>query len=246
MKFNAEDATFKTISWIKNWFFKNGKDCNAVIGISGGKDSSIVAALLAEALGKDRIIGVIMPNGSNKDIDMALLLIRHLDIQYYIIDIKEAYDSLIKKMQNSLGDISDNSKINLAPRLRMSTLYGVAQSRNGRVANTCNYSEDYVGYSTRYGDSAGDFSPISSFTTKEVREIGHYLKLPNELVEKAPDDGISGMSDEEKLGFSYATLDKYIRTGIIDDMSVKKKIDDLHEKNLFKLRYMDSFKYFDD
>lgn len=241
--FDAVHAKNATVEWIRKWFTENGPDCNAIIGISGGKDSSITAALLAEALGRERVIGVLMPNGEQADMDMALLLIDHLGIEHRIVNINGAYESILDEMENAGIDVSKDTQINLAPRLRMSTLYAVGQSRNGRVANTCNLSEDWVGYSTRYGDSVGDFSPISCFTVQEIREIGRVLGLPSELIEKVPSDGLSGMSDEDKLGFTYEVLDRYIRTGEIENEETKDRIDSLHKRNLFKLRYMDSFKY---
>lgn len=244
MDFNAKHATEATVKWIRDWFELNGKDCTAIIGISGGKDSSIAAALCTQALGKERVIGVIMPNGEQSDMDMALLLIKHLGIKHHIINIKSAYDGISAEIKKAGINLSRDSEINLAPRLRMSVLYAVAQSSNGRVVNTCNLSEDWVGYSTRYGDSVGDFSPMSDFTTAEIRAIGRELGVPEVLIEKVPSDGLSGMSDEDKLGFTYETLDRYIRTGEIDNPADKARIDSLHEKNLFKLRYMDSFKYF--
>ena len=243
MSFNAKHATEATVNWIKDWFETNGKGCNAIVGISGGKDSSIAAALCVRALGKDHVIGVIMPNGEQSDMDMALLLIKHLDIKHHIVNIKSAYDGISGEIKKAGIELSRDSEINLAPRIRMSTLYAVAQSSNGRVVNTCNLSEDWVGYSTRYGDSVGDFSPMSDFTTAEIRAIGRELGVPNILIEKVPSDGLSGMSDEDKLGFTYETLDRYIRTGEIDSEEDKAKIDKLHKQNLFKLRYMDSFKY---
>lgn len=228
------------IEWIREFFEENGKGCNAVLGISGGKDSSVVAALLVEALGKDRVIGVLMPNGEQADIDMAKLLVNHLGIKYYVVNIKEAYDGIINAFPENL-EMSNQSKINLAPRIRMSTVYAVSQSVNGRVANTCNLSEDWVGYSTRYGDSVGDFSPCSHFTVQEVKEIGRILGLPEVLIEKAPSDGLCGKTDEDNLGFTYAVLDKYIRTGEIDDEETKKLIDHKHKVNLFKLEVMPSY-----
>lgn len=243
MDFDASKAVEATVKWIQDWFAENGPDCNAIIGISGGKDSSITAALLVEALGKDRVIGIMMPNGEQSDMDMALLLVNHLGINHYVINIAAAYNGAVKDIECAIGELSKDSLINLAPRLRMATLYAVGQSRNGRVANTCNLSEDWVGYSTRYGDSAGDFSPISSFTTAEIRAMGSVLGIPDILIEKVPSDGLSGMSDEDKLGFTYEVLDRYIRTGEIEDATAKERIDTLHERNLFKLRYMDSFKY---
>jgi len=243
MEFDAVKATKATVEWIQKWFEKNGPGCNAIIGISGGKDSSIAAALCVEALGKDRVIGVLMPNGEQSDIDMAKLLVEHLGIKHFIINIKGAFDSLCEQLSSAGVEPGKDTIINLPPRLRMSTLYAVGQSMNGRVVNTCNLSEDWVGYSTRYGDSAGDFSPMSCFTTAEIRAIGRVLGVPSVLIEKVPSDGLSGMTDEDKLGFTYEVLDRYIRTGEIDDPATKERIDYLHERNLFKLRYMDCFKY---
>ena len=235
--FDAKKAKDGCVAWIREFFEKNGPDCNAVVGISGGKDSSVAAALCVEALGKDRVIGVLMPKGEQHDIDMAQLLVNHLGIRHYVVNIKDAYDAIINSLPADLA-LSDQSKQNLPPRLRMSTLYAVSQSCNGRVCNTCNLSEDWVGYSTRYGDSVGDFSPMSTFTVAEVKAIGHELKLPEELVEKVPIDGLCGKTDEDNLGFTYAELDKYIRTGEIDNPETKEKIDRKHKANLFKLQLM--------
>ncbi|MEE1218300.1 MAG: NAD(+) synthase [Ruminococcus sp.] len=239
--FNAESVKNQCVDWIRNFFENNGPDCNAVVGISGGKDSSIAAALCVEALGKERVIGVLMPQGEQHDIDMAYMLVNHLGIKHYVVNVKEAVDGLLNAMPKDLC-LSEQSRINLPPRIRMSTLYAVSQSVNGRVANTCNLSEDWVGYSTRYGDSVGDFSPLSHLTVTELKQIGYLLGLPKELVDKTPIDGLCGQSDEEKLGFTYAELDVYIRTGIIEDMSKKERIDKLHNMNLFKLELMPSFK----
>ena len=236
--FNAEKTKNECVQWIRDFFDKNGSGCNAVLGISGGKDSSIVAALCAEALGKDRVIGVLMPNGEQADIDMAKLLVNHLGIRHYIVNIKDAVDGLVK---NIPFDLSEQSRVNLAPRIRMSTLYAVSQSNNGRVANTCNLSEDWVGYSTRYGDSAGDFSPCSHLTVQEMKAIGHLLGLPAVLVDKAPSDGLCGKTDEDNLGFTYAELDRYIREGIIENQAKKERIDRLHKMNAFKLQLMPAF-----
>lgn len=236
--FNAEKVKNECVQWIRDFFEENGKDCNAVVGISGGKDSSIVAALCVEALGKDRVIGVLMPCGEQVDIDMAKLLVNTLGIKHYIISIKDAVDGIT----NSIPfELSTQSKTNLPPRIRMSTLYAVSQSHNGRVANTCNLSEDWVGYSTRYGDSVGDFSPCSNLTVDEMKQIGRLIGLPSELVDKVPTDGLCGKTDEDNLGFTYAELDRYIRTGEIEDAEKKAKIDRLHRINLFKLQLMPAF-----
>ncbi len=234
--FNAEKVTNEVIDWIKNWFEENGRGCNAVLGISGGKDSSIVAALCVKALGKNRVYGVLMPNGVQSDIDDALKLVNHLGIKYYICNIKESYDAAIKALIDSGIEISEQTKINLAPRLRMTTVYAFSQSLGGRVANTCNLSEDWVGYSTRYGDAAGDFSPLAGLTVQEVKQIGKFLGLPIDLVDKIPSDGLCGSTDEDKLGFTYAVLDKYIRTGICEDEKTKQRIDYLNKLNAFKLK----------
>lgn len=241
-KFNAKDATEKCIKWIQDFFKENGPTCNAVLGISGGKDSSIVAALCVEALGKDRVIGVLMPNGEQYDIADSYGICDFLGIKYHVVNIKDAYEGLVNSLQKEV-ELSRQAIINLAPRLRMSTVYAVSQCYNGRVANTCNYSEDYVGYSTRYGDSVGDFSPISCFTVQEVKQIAAYLGLPKKYYEKTPSDGLCGKTDEDNLGFTYECLDKYIREGIEPDLKTKERIDYLHRINLFKLSYMPCFKY---
>lgn len=239
--FDAIKIKNECVQWIRDFFENNGKDCNAVVGISGGKDSSVAAALCVEALGKDRVIGVLMPCGEQHDIDMAQLLVDHLGIKHYIINVKDAVDGIINNLPGDLS-ITTQTIQNVPPRIRMSTLYAVSQSVNGRVVNTCNLSEDWVGYSTRYGDSVGDFSPMSFLTVTEVKAIGRVLGLPDVLVDKTPIDGLCGKSDEENLGFTYSELDRYIREGIIEDKVKKEIIDRKHKANLFKLEFMPCFK----
>ena len=242
-KFNAVEVKNKCVEWIRNFFKENGEGCNAVVGISGGKDSSIVAALCVEALGNDRVFGVLMPNGEQRDIDMSLKLVKHLDIDNITINMHPAVLAIKHEVKPALQDHwSAQTSINLPARIRMTTLYAVSQTMNGRVANTCNLSEDWVGYSTRYGDAAGDFSPLSNLTVTEIKQIGRVLGLPEDLIDKVPSDGLCGKTDEDNLGFTYDVLDKYIRTGEIEDEEVKKRIDMMHEKNLFKLQLMPSFK----
>lgn len=243
MTFNAEKVKNDIVLWIMDWFDKNGKGCNAVLGISGGKDSSVVAALCVEALGRDRVVGVLMPKGVQHDIDMSQLLVEHLGIKSVTVNILDAYEALVGEIRSQLPDFSVQAETNLPPRLRMATVYAVSQSLNGRVANTCNLSEDWVGYSTRYGDSAGDFSPLSRLTVDEVKQIGRVLNLPDVLVDKVPIDGLCGKTDEDNLGFTYAVLDKYIRTGVCEDAEIKAKIDRMHEINKFKLELMPVFEY---
>jgi NAD+ synthase len=248
-EFNAKEVKDLAVQWIRDWFEENGPGCNAVLGISGGKDSSVVAALCVEALGKDRVIGVTMPNGVQPDINDSFRLIQHLGIRSYNVNIGAAYEALMAEVKEQLGaqgtEVSSQTVINMPPRLRMTALYAVSQSQNGRVANTCNLSEDWVGYSTRYGDAAGDFAPLGGLTVQEVIAVGLELGLPRDLVVKTPSDGLCGKTDEDNLGFTYAALDQYIRTGVCDDPATKALIDDKHRKNLFKLKPIPFFKYRD-
>ena len=238
-EFNTEKVKNDCVQWIRNWFEINGKDCVAVVGISSGKDSTIVAALCVEALGNDRVFGVLMPNGMQHDLPEAIEVVKYLDIPYCTVNIGNAVNTL----KTALPPLSTQAEINLPPRIRMATLYAVSQSMNGRVANTCNLSEDWVGYSTRYGDSVGDFSPLSMLTVAEVKAVGRALGLPAKFVDKVPADGLCGKTDEDNLGFTYECLDKYIREGIEPEEKIKQRIDHLHKINLFKLSYMPCFKY---
>lgn len=252
--FDALQIRARCVEWIRKWFAKNGPDCNAVLGISGGKDSTIAAALCVEALGKDRVIGVIMPNGEQKDIDDAYAVCEALGIRYIVAPIGLAYNAVrhaCLAIRRRVGEhdlytgafiSSDQARVNLAPRLRMATLYYVSQSMNGRVCNTSNASEIYIGYSTRYGDSAGDFAPLAGLLSDEVIAIGDtYDCLPHELVHKAPADGLTGSTDEDVFGFTYAELNHYLRTGECGNSAVAAKIEAMHQKNLFKQRPMPMF-----
>jgi NAD+ synthase len=195
-----------------------------------------------EALGVDRVIGVTMPNGVQPDIDDSVKLINHLGIKRYNVNVGPAFKALMAEVEGQLGHkASRQTYVNMAPRLRMTTLYAVSQSNNGRVVNTCNLSEDWVGYSTRYGDAAGDFSPLGGLTVQEVVAIGKVMGLPIDLMEKAPSDGLTGRTDEDNLGFTYAVLDKYIRTGVCEDPNVKALIDHKNATNLFKLKPIPHF-----
>lgn len=232
------------VQWIRGYFDENGPDCSAVVGISGGKDSTIVAALCVEALGKDRVFGVLMPNGIQKDISDSARVVKELGIQNIVVNISGAYSKLMAAVGAGLQDgVSEQTKVNLPPRLRMATLYAVAQSlpNGGRVANTCNKSEDYVGYSTKFGDSAGDFSPLANLTVHEVLQVGYELPIPRELVDKTPSDGLCGKTDEDNLGFTYAQLDSYIENGTSGIMSIDYAIERMHQRNLHKLLPMPSY-----
>jgi NAD+ synthase len=242
--FDAAKAKDEIVNWIRDYFEKNGKgsvesgDCSAVIGISGGKDSSIVAALCVQALGADRVFGVLMPQGEQYDISYSEELVSLLGIRSVVINIKDSTQAVFSEIEKSGLTPSRQAIVNTPARIRMTVLYAVSAIVNGRVANTCNLSEDWVGYSTKYGDSAGDFSPLSRFTVTEIKAIGRLLSLPLKFIDKLPEDGLSGLSDEDNLGFTYDALDKYIREGICEDPAVKEKIDRLHRINLHKLQPM--------
>lgn len=233
----------KIINWIRNYFKENG-GCKAIIGISGGLDSTLCATLLVKALGPENVIGVLLPQGKQWDIDVSYDVCKMLGIKYYEVNIGEAAKALEKEVSSAM-ELEANSydiyKTNTPARLRMTTLYGICGILGGRVVNTCNLSEDYVGYNTKFGDGAGDFSILSSFTKTECRELAREVGLPERFIKKVPEDGMSGKSDEEKLGFSYEVLDHYIRTGEIDDLKVKERIDRLHRINLHKLQPMPGF-----
>ena len=242
--FDVEKVTKDCILWIKNWFEENGKNCNAVIGVSGGKDSLIVAKLCVEALGADRVIGVMMPD-KGQGINDADKICDYLGIKYMVIPIDGVVTEFHKVWNDQGSDVkwSKQSEQNIPPRVRMTMLYALSQTFNGRVANTCNLSEDFVGYATLFGDAAGSFAPLSQLTVTEIYQIGDYLGLPYEWVHKVPDDGLPhSSSDEKKFGFSYAELDRYIREGIVpegacennpDELKVDK-IDRMHRSNKFK------------
>ena len=245
--FDVEKVTKDCILWIKNWFNENGKTCNAVIGISGGKDSTIVTKLCVEALGADRVIGVMMPNGVQKDISDSIRVCKLLGIKNYTINIENSVNAILKEMNESGIEITEQTRTNLPARIRMSTLYAVSQSNNGRVSNNCNKSEDTMGYSTRYGDAAGDFSPLSELTTVEIVAIGDYLGLPYDLVHKTPIDGLntnadgSYVTDEQSMGVSYDDIHKYVRMRNELSQETIDYISGREKKNLFKLQLMPKF-----
>lgn len=267
--FDGERLSSGIISWIRQWFDENGRDCTAVVGLSGGKDSTMVALLCKLALGQDRVFGVLMPDHSQADIEVSRAVADWLGISYCVVNIGDATDGI----RSSIGkaDIrtepggaglnletrvsaedgrlisrscfveSEQMLLNIPPRIRMATLYAIAQTMNGRVSNNCNRSENYVGYSTLYGDAAGDFSPLHNLTVTEIIKLGEYLNVPHEFIHKPPTDGLSGRTDEDSLGFTYEALDTYILTGICEDADIKERIDRRHRANLFKLRPMARF-----
>jgi len=242
--FDTTKEINNVVQWIREWFYNNGPQANAVIGISGGKDSTIITALLVKALGKDRVIGVMMPNGVQPDISDSEKVIELLGIKGYEVNIYDQYNAEVSALREAGIEPTKDTLINIGPRLRMTTLYAVAQAlpNGGRVCNTCNKSEDYIGYSTKYGDAAGDFSPCADFTVTEMLQIGDALGLPYDLVHKTPSDGLCGKTDEDNLGFTYAELDKYIETGFIKDPDKKAIIDRKHRLNLHKLKTIPTYR----
>ena len=243
---NAQEC----INWIKEYFGDNPNG-KAIIGISGGKDSTIAAALCVEALGADRVVGVMMPNGRQNDISDSFDACSVLGIDYFIVNIANAYEGLYEAINENLYhraafdkgvEINPMVRTNLPARLRMATLYAVAALYpNSRVVNTCNRSEDYVGYSTKYGDAAGDFSPLGNMTVREVLEIGDKLGLPTHLVHKAPSDGMCGKTDEDNLGFTYEELDNYILGTDHVSSETIEKIERLHNATRHKYTPMPTF-----
>ncbi|WP_294487905.1 NAD(+) synthase [uncultured Ruminococcus sp.] len=244
-KFDAKKVKDEIVQWIRDYFEENATPTtNAVVGISGGKDSSVAAALCVEALGKDRVIGVLMPQGEQFDIDCSKQLVSHLGIKSYEINVGSTVSALLGELGSKL-DVAEQARVNTPPRIRMTTLYAVAACVGGRVVNTCNMSEDWVGYSTKFGDSAGDFSPLSELVVREVIAVGDELGIPYELTHKTPIDGLCGKTDEDNLGFTYAELDSYIRqeTDLADKPELKARIDGMHARNLHKLLPMPKFEY---
>jgi len=249
---DVTNVTPKLIGFLRNWFNQFSEDSKAVIGISGGKDSTVAAALLVRAIGKERVVGVLMPNGIQSDISDSMRVCDMLGIERVTVNILDPYKAFQKALKVSGVNRTEQQIINLAPRIRMTTLYAVAQSFNvpAFVVNTCNRSEDYVGYSTKYGDAAGDIAVLQDFLVSDIRAIGDYLELPADLVHKVPSDGLCGKTDEDNLGFTYDDLDAYIiwkeseaksetRCPISEDLV--DLIEHKHRANLHKLRLMPSY-----
>lgn len=251
--FNVEQVTNDLIQWVQDWFAKNGSNANAVVGMSGGKDSTVAAAVLCKALGSDRVIGVGMPDvDSGQGLNDADKICEYLNMKFINVSVSAACQGISKGLKDAGVEMSKQSEQNVPPRIRMTVLYAIGQAMNGRVANTCNLSEDYIGYATKFGDGAGDFSVFANLTVTEVRAIGDYLGLPAEWVHKIPDDGLPhSSSDEKKIGFMYAELDKFIREGIVpeghchdnpEEPTKLEKIENMHRWNLHKILPMPAFK----
>lgn len=249
--FDAAKTTAQLVKWIQDYFESAGAGAKAILGMSGGKDSTVSAALLAKALGKDRVIGVAMPQGS-QSLNGADDICKALGIKMYTVNVGSACEALLGAIKDSGEELVNASVQNIPPRVRMTTLYAIGQTNNARVVNTCNLSEDYIGYATKFGDGAGDFSVLANLTVTEVLAIGDYLGVPYEWVHKTPDDGLPhSCPDEEKIGFTYAELDVYIRTGKAPEGFVHEneaeglkvdKIDRMYKANRHKLLPMPSFK----
>lgn len=248
IEFDAPRIKDDIVEWIRRWFAENGPDCNAVIGISGGKDSTVAAALCAEALGKDRVIGVMMPNGIQPDLDDAVEVCKYLGIKSVILNIEAPVNAILSEIiqcghevntseyeyKKIIPPVSEQTRINLPPRIRMATLYAVSQSCNGRVVCTDNLSEKWVGYSTRWGDNVGDFAPLLEYFVDEVMAIGDALGLPYELVHKVPSDGLCGKTDEDNLGVTYDQIKAHAFDGTCGDPEADARIEYLYNKNRFK------------
>jgi NAD+ synthase len=239
--FDVWKNTEALIEWIKDWFNRNGSDCKAVLGISGGKDSTVAATLCVKALGVDRVIGVMLPNGEQADIDDSIAICKWLGIKNYTIDIRPAVYASMAQLKAQGIEITEQCRQNMPPRERTKMIRAICQCENGRMINTCNWSEDYVGYFTVGGDGEGDVSPLGNFTKTEVVKIGHFLGIPTEFVDKAPSDGLCGKTDEDNLGFTYDNLDNYIRLGSSGNEKIDWLIKQKHDANAFKLKAVDKF-----
>ena len=232
----AEIIKNELVKWLQDWFEKNGKGCKAVVGISGGCDSTVVAALCAEAIGKENVLGVLMPNVKQADIEDSHRVVEALGIDSVTIPITMPVIGIIQQLDHAGIKVSDQTSTNLPARIRMATLYAVSQSVKGRVINTSNYSERAIGWGTRWGDTVGDVCPLAMLTKTEVREIGHtFSQIPKDLIDKAPADGLTGKTDEDNFGFSYEVLDQYLTNGVCFDQDALEKILQMRGKNRFKL-----------
>lgn len=251
--FDVKKVSDGLVEWINEWFATNGPESVAVVGLSGGKDSTLVATACVKALGKDRVFGVLMPDHAQADIDVSRDVAKWLGIRHAIVNVGAATDGIKSgiaeaEMHNGDGEVIEDRLnqtpqmlTNIAPRIRMTTQYAVAATMNGRVSNNSNRSERYVGYSTVFGDGVGDFSPISNLTVTEVIAVGEYLGIPDRFIRKAPSDGLTGKTDEDNFGFTYEQLDTYILTGACDDNEIKAKIDRRHVINEFKTKPMPAY-----
>ena len=235
MEFNPQIQLAGLLEWMAEQMNAcHGK--TAVIGISGGKDSSTVAALAVAAYGRENVLGVLMPDGVQPDIDYSQALVEHLDLPHTTINIHDAVQGVLGQMEKAGLTPSRQTKVNLPSRVRMATLYAVAQSvEGGIVINTSNLSEDWVGYCTIYGDSAGAFSPLGMYTTEEVIALGRQLGLPEKFLIKPPSDGLTGLTDEDNLGFTYHAVNEYVRRGVVEP-AIKEQIDAKHRASRFKFQ----------
>ena len=238
--FDAKQTAEKLVKWLKDYFDNNGQPINAVVGCSGGNDSTVVLAALTKAIGPDRIYAILMPNGEQADIDDSYKICEYLGLKPHVCNIQDAYNGVVGSVSGEF-EPTGQMKINLAPVLRMTTLKAISQCVNGRFTCNGNASEAYIGWFTIDGDDRGSVKPLINMTVTEVIQVGEALGLPDWMIHKTPTDGLCGQTDEDKFGFTYEVLDKYIRTGEIDDLEIKAKIDDMHKKNAFKLKPMPSF-----
>ena len=224
MSFNAEKAYKQLIDWIKEYFAGQGEDTIAVLGMSGGKDSLVAAKLCADAIGSHRVLGVMMPNVAQSDIQDAIDTINYLGINGMRINIGDMCQAQYDELERNGIELTPLITTNVPARMRMVTLYSVAAANHGRVVCTSNESETYVGYSTKWGDGVGDFAPLKGLVVREILAIGDYLGLPERFLYKEPADGMTGKTDQDILGFTYEELDSYIR-----DKKVPEKVETLRK-----------------
>lgn len=250
---DVKTLTNDCVHWIKDWFdTKSGNAKGVVIGISGGKDSTVVAGLCVKALGKDKVLGVLMPNGEQSDIDDSIAICEYLGTEYRIVNIGQTIEAIKTAIrfsnnyyQNDFVDnfmpLSPHTQTNIPPRIRMTVLYAIGQELGYRVAGTGNASEAYIGYFTKWGDGAHDFNPIGNLTTEQVVAIGDELGLPYDLVHKIPSDGLCGKTDEDNLGYSYADVNSVIEYGSCGDEEIDSKISKAYMYNQHKRKPIPKF-----
>lgn len=239
--FDAKETIEKIVNDIRNYFDKYCPGGSAILGISGGKDSTITAALLVRALGTDRVYGVMLPCGTQRDISDSERVFEALGMEKHVLNIKDAFDATVKGLEDMGLTVSDDAKVNTQPRLRMTDLYAIAPClpNKGLVVNTSNWSEDYVGYCTKYGDNTGDLGVLAAFVLSEVLAIGDAMpEIPTDLVHKAPSDGLWGDTDEDRFGFTYADIERYIREGTSGNTDTDIKIARMHRISRHKFEPM--------
>jgi len=245
-QWDAVKCKEELIQWIKDYFAINGPKSKAIIGLSGGIDSSLTLALCVEALGADRVVGVLLPNGQQEDIDYSIELVDLFKIKYHTINIELAMNAIYSTLGIYGLELNEMVTINTPARMRMLMLYNISAIEGGRVSCNCNFDEDFVGYSTKFGDDAGDFALLKNLLKSELKEVAKLTILPQRYIDKTPIDGLCGQSDEERMGVTYDEIEEYIKNVIVTDVIHENQIKKLHEYGLHKVNPIPYYKYYED